>query len=795
MKTHITVYFGTALVAMFLVPIISRLAKKYQLVDAPGPRKVHQNPVPRIGGVVFVVSTLVLVLPLFFLNNEIGRSFRESRTEFIVLLAGATFIFAVGLIDDLRTVRPNIKLLCIVGASLAVCAAGATIRSIEIGPWFELEFGWLAWPLAVIWITTITIGMNFIDGLDGLAGGIAAIVCGTILVLALWSSQTGIAILMLALLGSITGFLFFNFHPAKIFMGDSGSMFLGFMIGAGSLVCQAKTCTLVGLALPFLVMGVPILDAGFTMIRRAVLYRRSIFSSEMGHIHHYLLGLGLPPQTVVVIIYALTVVGASIGMFMLSVSGGWALGLLAGGLVFLFGAFACLGAARIRETVEAVKRNLAISRKRKEDRNCFEDTQLRMRGAKFFEDWWDSMCDMAKRMQFQNIELCLQGNGRPETYEWTLSDDDDSDDLTAEFVLPLNERELDITSEMKIKIHRNNSLETTCRQVALLGRLMDEFPPPRQRADELSISTSTRFDFPGNERNQNAGLSVVGGDTIKKQEDIPEPINVMGAPVVPFGSYDQALDIIEKTIESGKKSFWIAINPQKVYRAWHEQELMDIMEQADVGICDGVGVSVASKILHGRSIERVTGCDLFFKLLFHASRKNWGVYLLGASPESNTAACARIQKMYPNLRIAGRHDGYFKDSSKIIEHINASKADILFVGMGSPQQEYWIWHNREAIKVPFCMGVGGSIDVASGRLKRAPRIIQKIGTEFLFQLITEPRKRWPRQKVYFPFMFRVIGKKVFGSVMLTGEQKGLRGQIDMSKPLSIKDIQEIARQH
>ena len=796
MKTHITVYFGAALVAMFLVPIISRLAKKYQLVDTPGPRKVHQIPVPRIGGIVFIVSTLALVLPVFFLNNEIGRAFRESKTEFIILLAGASFIFAVGLIDDLRTVRPNIKLLCIVGASLAVCASGATIHSISIGPWFELEFGWLAWPLAVIWITTITIGMNFIDGLDGLAGGIAAIVCGTILVLALWSSQTVIAILMLALLGSVTGFLFFNFHPAKIFMGDSGSMFLGFMIGAGSLVCQAKTCTLVGLALPLLVMGVPILDAGFTMIRRAVLYRRSIFSSEMGHIHHYLLGLGLPPQTVVIIIYALTVVGASIGMFMLTVSGGWSLGLLTGGLVFLFGAFTCLGAAHIRETFTAIKRNLAISRKRKEDRNCFEDTQLRMSESTFFEDWWESMCDMAKRMQFQNMELYLQNNGRPETkYEWKLSNDDNSDDLTAEFVLPLDERELDITSEMKIKIHRNNSLEATCRQVALMGRLMDEFPPPRQKSEELSICTNTRLEFPGNERKEGSAISVVDGDTIKKPENMPEPINVMGVPVVPFGSYDQALDIIEKAIESGRKSFWIAVNPQKVYRAWHEQELMDIMEQADVAICDGVGVSMASKILHGRSIERVTGCDLFFKLLFLASRKNWGVYLLGASPESNTAACTKIQKMYPNLRIVGRRDGYFKDSSNVIKHINNSKADLLFVGMGSPQQEYWIWHNREAIKVSFCMGIGGSIDVASGKLKRAPRIIQKIGTEFLFQLITEPRKRWPRQKVYFPFMFRVIGKKVFGSVMLTGEQRGFSGGIEMPKPLSIKDIQEIVRQH
>jgi exopolysaccharide biosynthesis WecB/TagA/CpsF family protein len=793
MKTYVIVYFGTAIVAMFLVPIISRLAKRYRFVDSPGPRKVHHTPVPRIGGVVFIVSTLAVMLPMFFLNNDIGRAFREERMEFIALLAGASFIFAVGLIDDLRSVRPNLKFLCIVGASLAVCASGATLRSISLGPWFELEFGWLAWPLAIIWITTITIGMNFIDGLDGLAGGIAAIVCGSILVLALWSSQTVIAVLMLALLGSVTGFLFFNFHPAKIFMGDSGSMFLGFMIGAGSLVCQAKTCTLVGLALPFLVMGVPILDAGFTMIRRAVLYRRSIFSSEMGHIHHYLLGLGLPQQTVVVIIYAVTVVGASIGMFMLTVPEGWSIGLLTGGLVFLFGAFACLGAAHIRETIAALKRNRAISRKKREDRNCFEDTQLRMRGAVIFEDWWEVMCEMAERMQFQNMELYLRDNGRPETrYQWKSSDDESSDDLTAEFVLPISESDSKSASEMKVRIHKNNSLEATCRQVAFLGRLMDEFPPPRHKSEKLPIHVDARFEHAGSE--QKDGSVIVGADTIEKAKKTPEPINVMGVPVVPFGSYDQALEIIEKAIESGQKSFWIAVNPQKVYRAWHEQELMNIMERADVAICDGVGVSMASKILHGKSIERVTGCDLFFRLLSLASRKKWGVYLLGASPESNAAACARIQKLYPDLQIVGRQDGYFKDSSKVIKQINESKADLLFVGMGSPQQEYWIWNNRQALNVPFCMGVGGSFDVASGKLKRAPKILQKIGTEFLFQLVTEPRKRWPRQKVYFPFIFRVIGKKVFGSVMLTGEQKDIGDGIDMSKPLSVKDIKFLFEQ-
>ncbi|NQT03779.1 MAG: undecaprenyl/decaprenyl-phosphate alpha-N-acetylglucosaminyl 1-phosphate transferase, partial [Planctomycetes bacterium] len=208
MKTYLTVYFGTVLVAMFLVPIVSRLAKWYRLVDAPGPRKVHKAPIPRIGGIVFVISTLALLLPVFLLNNNIGQSFRESQTEFIVLLVGAGFIFTVGLIDDLRSIRGYIKLSCLVAASLAICASGATLSSISFGKLFVLNTGLAAWPLTVLWIVIITVCMSVIDGLDGLAAGIAAIVCGTIVLMALWSGQAAMAVLMLALLGSVTGFLF-----------------------------------------------------------------------------------------------------------------------------------------------------------------------------------------------------------------------------------------------------------------------------------------------------------------------------------------------------------------------------------------------------------------------------------------------------------------------------------------------------------------------------------------------------------------------------------------------------------
>jgi UDP-GlcNAc:undecaprenyl-phosphate GlcNAc-1-phosphate transferase len=139
--TYVMVYFGTALFAMCLVPIVSQLAKKYRLVDAPGPRKVHRTPIPRVGGIAFVLPTLAWVLPMFFLHNRVGLSFHEEQTKFTVLLVAAGFIFAVGFLDDLRSVPGRIKLLCLVAASLAICASGATapfrwgmVWSRQVGP-------------------------------------------------------------------------------------------------------------------------------------------------------------------------------------------------------------------------------------------------------------------------------------------------------------------------------------------------------------------------------------------------------------------------------------------------------------------------------------------------------------------------------------------------------------------------------------------------------------------------------------------------------------------------------------
>ncbi len=251
----------------------------------------------------------------------------------------------------------------------------------------------------------------------------------------------------------------------------------------------------------------------------------------------------------------------------------------------------------------------------------------------------------------------------------------------------------------------------------------------------------------------------------------------MGTPVTPFETYDQALECIGAAVESHRKSFCVAINPVKVYNAWHEPELQSLLRQADISICDGVGISLASRILYGRGIHRITGCDLFFRLLSVASEKQWGVYLLGASPQSNAAARAQLQQRYPGLRIVGWQDGYFKDSRQVVEHINASKADLLFVAMGSPRQEYWIWNHRHEINATFCMGVGGSFDVASGNVKRAPRLFRMTGTEFLFRFVLEPRKRLAHQIILLRFLLHILGQRLFGPAESVGwPQRSMSGQ-------------------
>ncbi len=203
MKTYLSVYLGAALLGLVITPLVIYLGKRLRLVDRPGARKVHAGPVPRLGGLAIMLASVAMTLCIFALDNRIGAEFRQRQTQLLALLGGALFMFLVGFIDDIRHLRARVKLLAQLAAAVTVALLGIRIRGFAVGGWFSVEFGWLAIPLTVLWITGVTNAVNFIDGLDGLAAGISAITCGVIAVFAIHSGQPVMAVLMLAVLGSL----------------------------------------------------------------------------------------------------------------------------------------------------------------------------------------------------------------------------------------------------------------------------------------------------------------------------------------------------------------------------------------------------------------------------------------------------------------------------------------------------------------------------------------------------------------------------------------------------------------
>jgi UDP-N-acetylmuramyl pentapeptide phosphotransferase/UDP-N-acetylglucosamine-1-phosphate transferase len=391
-----------------------------------------------------------------------------------LLLAGV-FIFAVGFVDDVRGVRALHKLVALVVAALAVCASGARIDSIGLGEGLTLELGVLSWPVTVLWIVAVTVAINFIDGLDGLAAGVSAIVCGTIALLALCTGQIVMGVLMLALLGSLTGFLFFNFNPAKVFMGDGGAMFLGFMISAGSVVATAKVAMVAGIAVPAVALGIPLLDAALTMVRRGVLDRRSVFAAERGHIHHRLLDMGLSQRSAVLILYAASLATAAMAMALLLVHSGWAVLFLGGVLVSLLLLFHCVGASRLRETLGVLKRHAATARELKEEKGHFEDAQLRFREADSIDAWWAAACHLADTMQFERLAMThLEDEAASSTYVWQRSAEPISPREVVMMTLPVRNGLPVASIQLELGIRVGSTLETVGRRVMLFTRLLDE---------------------------------------------------------------------------------------------------------------------------------------------------------------------------------------------------------------------------------------------------------------------------------------------------------------------------------
>jgi UDP-GlcNAc:undecaprenyl-phosphate GlcNAc-1-phosphate transferase len=323
LRHYALIVFVGALVTLIVTPLVRRFALARGLVDYPGGRKVHTKPIPRLGGVGIYAGVMAAVAVQawgeLYAKPSWGGSITDPGTGHIRVLgvlAGMSLIFLVGLIDDLVTLSPGWKL---VGQVLAAgVVAGAGLRIEYVGDPTSgglVALGLLSIPVTMLYVVGFTNVINLIDGLDGLAAGVSAIAATSLLVLAAQGNHLDAATIAVAIIGACVGFLRYNSNPASIFMGDSGALFLGFTLAAVSLMGVTKSSAAIALAVPLLIIGVPIFDTASAIVRRVV-HKRPIQEADKGHIHHRLLGRGFNQRQTVFIIYvwsiALAVGGYSV---------------------------------------------------------------------------------------------------------------------------------------------------------------------------------------------------------------------------------------------------------------------------------------------------------------------------------------------------------------------------------------------------------------------------------------------------------------------------------------------------
>ncbi|ULT56449.1 undecaprenyl/decaprenyl-phosphate alpha-N-acetylglucosaminyl 1-phosphate transferase [Neobacillus drentensis] len=294
--------------SIFLTPLVKKLAFKIGATDKPNQRKVHQKIMPRLGGLAIYISFIIGILIIKPIENFHLPLLHPNGNVHIAILLGSLIIILTGAVDDVKEISPKVKLLGQILASLVIIMLGdikVEFINLPFGGG-RLDFGIFSIPFTMVWIIGITNAINLIDGLDGLAGGVSTIALFAIAGMAYITGNPYVTVVALIAAVSTLGFLVYNFHPAKIFMGDTGALFLGFLISVLSLL-GLKGVTFISLVIPVIILGVPISDTFFAIIRRLV-NKQPLSAPDKSHLHHCLLRSGFSHRQTVLLIYAMSAI-------------------------------------------------------------------------------------------------------------------------------------------------------------------------------------------------------------------------------------------------------------------------------------------------------------------------------------------------------------------------------------------------------------------------------------------------------------------------------------------------------
>lgn len=335
------IVFAVAFVVTYLmVPVSKHIAWRLGAIDYPGNRRVNRAPIPRCGGIALYVGLIAACFTIFIGVRFAGWEFHDlyvlNNVNYLMLYVGVTIMFAVGLVDDITQLSPGIKLAGQILAALVVVLAGVTIGGVRAVISSEyVALGWIDYPLTIAYLVIFVNITNLIDGLDGLASGLVAIVACSLLYLVLIRGSVTLALACIALIAVCIAFLRFNFFPASVFMGDSGSLLLGLVLGIISVAGVVRTQGFIVMLVPLVIAGVPVLDTASAVIRR-LRGHQPVDQADMGHVHHRLMRAGLSQKRSVAVLWLCSAALAVMGCLMVGVSGPmrWAILFILGVVVF-----------------------------------------------------------------------------------------------------------------------------------------------------------------------------------------------------------------------------------------------------------------------------------------------------------------------------------------------------------------------------------------------------------------------------------------------------------------------------
>jgi UDP-GlcNAc:undecaprenyl-phosphate GlcNAc-1-phosphate transferase len=372
------------LIALVLTPILRDISRIYNIVDHPSQRKVHAHPIPRIGGIPIAIAYTLSLVSFTTSGETLGVPTWK-------LLPGAALVFLTGLLDDVFDLRPAYKLMGQTAAALVVFWGGLRVDNFAHT---TLPL-WLNLPITVFWLLLATNALNLIDGLDGLCAGIGLVATMTLFGAALIADNPPLAHATLPLAGALLGFLCYNVNPATVFLGDSGAMLIGFLLGCYGMIFTQKTATLLSLVVPLLALSVPLLDVSLAILRR-FLRNQPVFSADRRHIHHRLLEQGLTPRKAVMVMYLFAAAVAAVAI------------LLSTPLVKSYQNFVML----------AILGGVLLAVRRLRDRLRLEKLATQLEESQNTDDWWAAVAEFAAESRWVR---CMWIGGPGDLQEWVSS--------------------------------------------------------------------------------------------------------------------------------------------------------------------------------------------------------------------------------------------------------------------------------------------------------------------------------------------------------------------------------------